>query len=93
MTNEKETLTLDDWKSAFEVQDACNLSGVVFTFARIMQKICNDPENVGTDWKNNHPIAVLYASKISSLAGLGYSANDRAFEKACDAITARINKG
>jgi phosphate/sulfate permease len=62
-------LTREDYKNAIDVQDACNLSGVVFAFAEVMKKICNeDHDNKrGTDWKNNHPIAVMYASKIASL--------------------------
>src|SRR5258708_33039861 len=71
MPEVKETLTRRDYQDALDVQDACNLSGVVFAFARVMQKICNESNapNRGRDWKNTHPIAVLYASKIASLTG------------------------
>ena len=56
-------------KEAIQVQDACNLSGVVFAFARAMEAICTEQntQNQGTDWKNKNPIAVLFASKIASL--------------------------
>ena len=65
------SLTAQDYRNAIDVQNACNLSGVVFSFAKVMQKICDEARDLGkgTDWKNNHPIAVLYASKVSSLAG------------------------
>jgi hypothetical protein len=59
-----------DFQNAIDVQDACNLSGVVFSFAVVMQKICNQAvaEGKGTDWKNQHPIAIMFAEKIQSLA-------------------------
>lgn len=58
-------------KAAVQVQDACNLSGVVFDFAKAMHAICDDDNRLhkGTDWKNRHPVAVLFASKIASLTG------------------------
>lgn len=51
------------------VQDACNLSGCVFAFARAMEFLCelSNEHNLGTKWKNNHPISVMYSSKIASL--------------------------
>jgi len=57
------------WKDAIDVQDACNLSGVVFAFARTMEKLC--AEGLDTDARNSHPISVLFASKILSLANPG----------------------
>lgn len=58
-------------KEAINVQDACNLSGVVYSFGRVMQLICeiSNRINEGTDWKNHHPIVVMYTSKIASLSG------------------------
>jgi len=48
-----------------------------------MQKICNEAQAAGqgTDWRNHHPIAVLYASKIASLTGCEVGMN---FAKAYD---------
>jgi hypothetical protein len=56
---------------AWQVQNACNLSGVVFSFAHAMERLCEiaREENHGTDWKNNHLVCKLYASKIQSLTG------------------------
>ena len=55
---------------ALFVQSACNLSGVVFAFARIMQLICNESNRLhkGTDWKNQHPIVRLFAEQIQFLS-------------------------
>jgi hypothetical protein len=54
---------------ALMVQDACNLSGVVHSFARVMAILCDDARRLGkgTDWINHHPIAVLFASKIDDM--------------------------
>ena len=52
---------------AMEVQNACNLSGVLFSFARHMQTLCDlglDP-----DARNAHPVCILFSSKIASLTG------------------------
>lgn len=64
-------------EEALQVQDACNLSGVVHSFndgvsllwdiARINGK--------GTDWVNQHRYCRLFASKIQSLSG-DIQAND-----------------
>jgi hypothetical protein len=58
-------------RDALAVQNACNLSGVVFGFARTMESLCElaTEGGHGTDWKNTHPIAVLWSSKIASLTG------------------------
>ena len=53
------------YEDALAVQDACNLSGVVFSFAKHMQTLCD--MGLDTDAKNRHPVSVLFASKISSL--------------------------
>ena len=72
-------LTEQDYRDAILIQDACNLSGIVFAWGRVMKKICamDDFAGMGTDWKNHHPINVLYASKVASLTGseqpLGFS--------------------
>jgi hypothetical protein len=60
-----ETLTARDYADAISVQDACNLSGVVFSFARVMQRICNSTH--GTSERNQHAIARLYAEQIYHL--------------------------
>lgn len=60
-------------KEAIQVQDACNLSGVVHSFSRAMNDlwaIANvTGSGKGTDWINTHRVSRLYASKIQSLSG------------------------
>jgi hypothetical protein len=56
-------------KEALDVQDACNLSGVAIAFGEVMRELGAQPECTGTDWKNRHPIAVMWSSKIASLTG------------------------
>ena len=65
----KELLTTKDYQSAIDVQSACNLSGIVFSFAKVMKRICNERAkgNHGTDWVNTHPIAQMYAVQILHL--------------------------
>lgn len=65
------------YKDAMTVQDACNLSGVVFSFARHMKTLCD--MGLDTERKNNHPVSVLFASKIASLTR---SNSDEEFSKA-----------
>lgn len=60
-------------KLAIDVQDACNLSGVTFSFAKVMQAICDDGRaspHKGTDWRNNHPVAKLFIWKMALLNGI-----------------------
>jgi hypothetical protein len=69
--NAQRTILLSphDYYCASMSQDACNLSGIVFEFARIMQKICDEAAMFGhgTEWKNSHPISRMYAEQISHL--------------------------
>jgi hypothetical protein len=52
---------------AIQVQDACNLSGVAHGFARAMSDLMDHTN--GTEERNHHPIAILWADKIASLTG------------------------
>ena len=65
---------------ALFVQCACNLSGVVYSFARAMDALNKERSrlNEGTDWIKNHPVCRLFAEQIQYLtSGKGYS-------EACD---------
>jgi hypothetical protein len=64
------------YQNALAVQSACNLSGVVIAFAEAMKAICADPDSTGTDWRNNHPIAVLFATQVASLTKVAAIADD-----------------
>jgi len=90
---DKEMLTPNDYQSAIDSQSACNLSGIVFSFARVMQKICNEASvhGHGTEWKNKHPIAVMYAEQIKWLAG-DSNGGPRAYTEASDECE-RMAKG
>jgi hypothetical protein len=63
---EREHLTPNDYQMALDSQSACNLSGIVFSFAKVMQRICND--NHDTEARNTHPICQLYAEQIRFLS-------------------------
>lgn len=56
-------------QTALDVQNACNGSGVVFTFAEAMHAICDEQQRLGkgTAWKNEHPIVSLFLDKLASL--------------------------
>lgn len=58
-------------QTAIDIQNACNLSGVIFTWAEVMASISKEAsaQSQGTDWKNNHPINVLFANKVADMTG------------------------
>jgi hypothetical protein len=69
---------------ALDVQDACNLSGVVHSFSQVMtdlREIARAEGWEGTDALNRHPIALLFSSKIASLT---YSESTTEFSRAWD---------
>jgi hypothetical protein len=91
MSNEKEdNRSLAELaKNAIDVQNAVNLSGVVISFARDISRlrvILNESlgKDFSTDKLNQHPICVMYASKIDSLT-VGYEGGpDSRFTNAYD---------
>jgi hypothetical protein len=76
-------------KEAIDVQDAVNLSGVVYAFARSMQLIfeISSRINEGTAWRNHHPVAVMYANKISSLCEAESAGNYSDAYERCKVLT------
>ena len=72
-------------KDALNVQNACNLSGVVHGFSRAMEALyitCPGLRSEDTEKRNRHPIAVLWASKVASLTGCEYGDTfSKAYEK------------
>lgn len=89
---ENNRISLGDYMDAILIQDACNLSGVVGSFARVIKKIWAEAratDNGSTEWVNRHPISVLYSSKISSLSG---SEDMESFSEAYDACQAELKK-
>lgn len=83
-------LSASDYEKAVHSQNACNLSGLVYSFARVMEKICYESHarNTGTDWKNKHPICALFAEQISHLSGCGTTSNPNymAHSEFCEAM-------
>lgn len=80
-------MTYDEtFKEALAVQDACNLSGVVFAFSRAMEAICKEAseKGYGTEWKNRHPVSKLFADKITMLAFYGGAHDLHEYSKAYD---------
>jgi len=63
---------------ALEVQDACNLSGVTYSFAeKVIPAIWEESRrlNKGTDFVNSHPIVTLFLDKLASLNGHSINMN------------------
>ena len=56
-------------QEALDVQNACNLSGVVHGFSRAITELRELSPDKGTTWINEHPICVLWADKIAHLTG------------------------
>lgn len=80
-------------KDAMQVQDACNLSGVVHGWSRAMkdliQNLRDSGQYTGTDQINSHPINRMWASKVHDLTGLGLS-DTKTFSDAFDEVLTLI---
>jgi hypothetical protein len=50
------------------------LSGVAFSLAKDMQVLCDVAHLLGrgTEWRNRHPVARMYAEQLLYLSGGGY---------------------
>lgn len=72
---------------ALQVQDACNLSGVVRSFDQVMTAVWDEARRSekGTDWVNTHPIALLFVSKICDLSRYTYGSETENFRVAYEA--------
>jgi hypothetical protein len=55
-------------QAAIQVQDACNLSGVLHTYVEAMAAVFEVAGS--TTERNRHPVSVCFAAKIADLAGL-----------------------
>lgn len=64
------------YQDALDAQRACNLVGLVNGFARALKTISDEARTAGhgTDWINQHPVAILFAEQVYFLTGssLGY---------------------
>ena len=84
-------LTDHDWRMAWDSQSACNLSGIVFQFARTMQRICDEEPRLDTAGKAAHPICRLYAEQIMFLTCAG-SGDVASYSKAYAAVRQRVEE-
>lgn len=78
-------------QEAIDVQDACNLSGVVHGFSRAITDLRAHLEkepNFSTDKLNTHPICVMWSDKISSLST---SSTFTGFSKAYEVVQKLAN--
>ncbi len=82
------------FKTAIEVQEASNLSGVVYQFARDMKIICEEVRAAGggTDAINHHAVCRLYAEQIAWLSGAGSCPNHRSYLRAHDECEKRADE-
>jgi hypothetical protein len=71
MNNDQRSM-YDLVRNALQVQDAVNLSGVVHSFSqdiRRLRALLDQEPGFSTDKLNQHPVCVMYSSKIASLTG------------------------
>ncbi len=71
-TREDNRTMADLAREALQVQDACNLSAVVYSFSRAifrLRTLLNAEGKGGTDNINRHPICQAWSSKIADLSG------------------------
>jgi hypothetical protein len=66
-------LTKRDYQYAIYAQSACNLSGIVNSFAEMLPRIWEEAraKGQGTEYVNCHPISRLFAEQIAHLSGAG----------------------
>ena len=55
-------------QEALDIQNACNLSGVVHAWSRSISRLRELCPKEDTDFYNQHPISRLFADKCASLA-------------------------
>jgi hypothetical protein len=55
-------------KSAIDVQNACNLSGVAHSLVELCQELRDNGVESSTDAINQHPLVRLYVSKLVALS-------------------------
>jgi hypothetical protein len=82
-----DTRTMADLaQEALDVQGACNLSGLVFGWARAMARFNELNPDMATDERNMHPIHVLWADKCVSLSSALFGGYYAECYAACEAL-------
>jgi hypothetical protein len=79
---------------ALDVQTACNLSGIVRTFAEITHSMRSE-HGLNTPECNTHPVTVLFTTQLMHLAGLGVPDGGvyDAASRACEVLSSRCPGG
>lgn len=66
------TKTMKNWAhDAICAIDACNASGVLYSFAEFMKWLCETNPQLDTDARNHHPVVVLYTQALSNIVSDG----------------------
>ncbi len=81
------------YKNALQVQDACNLAGVVHQFSRDMTVVCEQVRAAGggTDQINTHAICRLYAEQVAWLSGAGSCSDNESYRRAYEECQKRAD--
>jgi hypothetical protein len=84
-------LTRRDYEMAMMSQSAVNLSGIVFDFAKILERAWSEARSLGkgTDYVNTHPISRLFAEQIMYLAA-GTADHHASYSMAYQAVSEAI---
>lgn len=71
-------LTHQDYDLAGASQTACNASGLVYSLAKVMDRLCVETQcrGKGTDWRNAHPLIFLYVVQLAHLSGVSCICDD-----------------
>ena len=69
---ESDELEAKDYQDAIRVLDACNLSGVLHSWAQKQDKIRRDSQRKGISYAT-HPINKLFAAKVVELCEMGFA--------------------
>jgi hypothetical protein len=87
-------MAVNIYRNALDVQDASNLSGVVYQFARDMKVICEEVRASGgvTEDVNRHAVCRLYAEQIAHLSGAGVTSDSKSYRQAYDICHAKAEK-
>lgn len=67
----KKGLTERDFKNTLQMMDACNGAALIKDLAEIVPRVWEESEfygNKGTAWVVQHPVILLWVSKIASLS-------------------------